>query len=216
MSSKYDIAYRIDRTNHGGGILMYLSCELAHKRNLGLEIFCNESLWVEIKVNKESYFIGLFYNPRTADPIFFYAFNKIIEKAFDFTSNIIFLGDMNEDLLNLRLHNLKDVLLLNSLQNIIDEPTHKLVLLDPIILHEDMSPLNQGIIIVPPEISDHSAIYVHVPFEYHLNGTFTRNVWMYKFANYELLNKKNLSLIGHVFKKVLLVKLVYYLQMFFL
>ena len=42
-SSKYDIPYRIDRTNHGGGLLMYLSCELAHKRILGLETFWNES-----------------------------------------------------------------------------------------------------------------------------------------------------------------------------
>ena len=78
-----------------------------------------------------------------------------------------------------------------------------------------MSPLNQSIIKVPPEISDHSATYVHVLFEYQLNGTFTRNVWIYKYANYELFNKKNLSFIGHVFKKVLLVKLVYYLQMFY-
>ena len=97
MSSKYDIPYRIDRTNHGGGLLMYLSCELAHKRILGLETFRNESLWVEIKVNKESYLIGLFYSPRTADPIFFDALNKNIEKALDITSNIIILGDMNED-----------------------------------------------------------------------------------------------------------------------
>ena len=28
-SSKYDIPYRKDRTNHGGGVLMYLSCKLA-------------------------------------------------------------------------------------------------------------------------------------------------------------------------------------------
>ena len=117
---------------------------------------------------------------------------------------------MNEDLLNPRLHiNLKDVLLLNSLQNIIDDPTRQLALLDPIILHEDMSPLNQGIIKVLPEISD-----VHVPFEYELNGNFTRNVWMYKYANYELFNKKNLNLIGYIFKKVLQVKLVCYLQLF--
>ena len=102
------------------------------------------------------------------------------------------LGDMNEDLLNPRLHNLKYVLLLNSLQNIIDEPTRQLALLDPIILHEGMSPLNQGIIKVPPEISDHSATYVHVLFEYQLNGTFTRNVWMYKYANYKLFNKKKI------------------------
>ena len=71
MSSKYDILYRIDRTYRGGGLLIYLSCELAHKRILGLETFWNESLWVEIKVNKESYLISLFYSPLAADPIFF-------------------------------------------------------------------------------------------------------------------------------------------------
>ena len=100
---------------------MYLSCELAHKRILDLKTFWNESLWVEIKVNKDSYLIGLFYSPRTADPIFFDDLNKNIENALDITSNIIILGEMNEDLLNPCLHNLKDVLLLNSLQNIIDE-----------------------------------------------------------------------------------------------
>ena len=30
MSSKYNIPYRKDRTNHGGGLLKHLSCELAH------------------------------------------------------------------------------------------------------------------------------------------------------------------------------------------
>ena len=37
-TSKYDIPYRKDRTNHGG----------------------DESLWVEIKVNRDIYVIGLF------------------------------------------------------------------------------------------------------------------------------------------------------------
>ena len=63
-------------------------------------------------------------------------------------------------------------------------------MLDPLIDHEDMSPLRQGIIQVPNEISDHRATYVHTPFEYPLHGTFTRNVWIYKDANYELFNKK--------------------------
>ena len=97
---------------------------------------------------------------------------------------------MNEDLLNPNMHHLKDVLLLNSLHNIISEPTRQLALLDPIILHDDMSPLNQGIIKVPPDISDHCATYVYLPFEYPVHGTFTRNVWMYKNANFELFNKK--------------------------
>ena len=63
MSSKYDIPYRKDRTNHGGGLLMYLSCGLAPTRVIDLVTFWNESLWVEIKVNRESYLIGLFNSP---------------------------------------------------------------------------------------------------------------------------------------------------------
>ena len=53
VSSKYDISYRKDRTNHGGGLLMYLSCKLAYTRIIGLETFWNESLRVEIKVNRD-------------------------------------------------------------------------------------------------------------------------------------------------------------------
>ena len=85
---------------------------------------------------------------------------------------------MNEDLLNQNMHHLKDVLLLNSLHNIISEPTRQLALLDPIIIHNDMSPLNQDIIKVPPDIriSYHCATYVYLPFEYPVHGTFTRNV----------------------------------------
>ena len=40
------------------------------------------------------------------------------------------------------MHNLKDVLLINSFHYIIAEPTRQLALLDPKILHEDMTPLN--------------------------------------------------------------------------
>ena len=60
------------------------------------------------------------------------------------------------------------------------------------IVHEDLSPLSQGIIQVPDEISDHCATCIHISFEYPLHGTFTRNVWIYKDANYELFNKKNI------------------------
>ena len=59
-------------------------------------------------------------------------------------------------------------------------------MLDPIILHEDKSHLSNGIIKVSSEICDQCATYVHIPFEYPLHEAFTRNVWIYKDANYEL------------------------------
>ena len=105
---------------------MCLSCGFAHTRIIDLETFWNESLRVEIKVNRECYLIGLFYSPRTADVIFIDALNKNIEKALDITNNIITLGNMNEDLLNPNTHNLKDILLLHSLHNIKSEPTCQL------------------------------------------------------------------------------------------
>ena len=70
------------------------------------------------------------------------------------------------------------------------------------ILHDDMSPLNQGIIKVPPDTSDHCAIFVYLPSEYLVHGTFTRNALMYKNANYELFNKKSPNSTGHVFIRV--------------
>ena len=40
----FDEPYRNDRTNHGGGVLMYLNSCLAHTRRPGLETYCNESI----------------------------------------------------------------------------------------------------------------------------------------------------------------------------
>ena len=100
---------------------------------------------------------------------------------------------MNEDLLNPNVHNLKDILILNSLNNVISEPTRQHALLDPIIIHNDMSFLHHGILEIPPEISDHSATYLYLPFQYPLHRSFTRKVWLYKNANFELLNNKILQ-----------------------
>ena len=57
---------------------------------------------------------------------FFYNINQNIDKALDTTNNIILIRDMNEDLRNHNMHNLKDVLLLNSRLTIIAEPLPKL------------------------------------------------------------------------------------------
>ena len=42
----FNVPYRKDRSNHCGGLLMYFSSSLAHKRRPDLETYCDESLWV--------------------------------------------------------------------------------------------------------------------------------------------------------------------------
>ena len=67
LSNAYSKPYRKDRTNHEGGILAYLNSSLRHARRLDLEIFCDESIWIEVK----------------GKTVFFNSLNLNIEKAFD-------------------------------------------------------------------------------------------------------------------------------------
>ena len=46
LSDSFDVLYRKDRTNHGGGILIYVSKNLNHERMHKLEIYSHESIWI--------------------------------------------------------------------------------------------------------------------------------------------------------------------------
>ena len=74
-------------------------------------------------------------------------------------SNIIIVGDLNEDLYNEHFRNLSDILIVNSLVNIINSPTRQHALLDPIIIPDDISFLDSGVIDIPGNISDNKATY---------------------------------------------------------
>ena len=100
---------------------------------------------------------------------------------------------MNEDLLNPNVQSLKDILILNSLNNIISQPTRQHALFDPIIIHSDMSFLHQGILEIQSEMGDHCATYLYLPFQYPLHISFNRKVRLYKNTNFELLSNKMLQ-----------------------
>ena len=190
LGDKFDIPYRKDRTNHGGGLLVYLNKNIIHCRIPELESFCNESIWVKIKKDSELLLLGVFYSPKTADIDFFNSLNNNLEKAYDISQNLLLLGDFNEDLLNCNYYHLKDLFYINSLKNVINEPTRGNAILDPIIVPTDFSYLDTGTILVPPNISDHNATYIILPFSYSTVHTFERNIWLYNKANFDSLNNK--------------------------
>ena len=117
---------------------MYLNSELVHNHKTELEVYWDESIWAKIKVKNTNFLVGLFYNPKPHDLNIFNCLNLNIEKALVVSKNLIILGDMNEDLLNPNFHNLKDVIIINSLQNIMLEPTQLGAILDPILISEDI------------------------------------------------------------------------------
>ena len=188
MFEHFNSPYRKDCTHHGGGVLVYLSNDLFHKRKPELEVFCDESIWVEIKARNESVLLGVFYSPRTSDANFLNGLNRNIEKALEISTNVIVLGDLNEDLLNPNVHGLKDVMILNSLVNVVSDPTRINALLDPIIINDDLTFLDAGTIKVPAHISDHSATFITLPFQYEPKSPYTRTVWSYNLADFNALN----------------------------
>ena len=46
-----------------------------------------------------------------------------------------------------------------------------------------------GVTDTPAHISDHKATYLIIPFHYDIQNAYTRLVWLYKRANFELLKQ---------------------------
>ena len=156
------------------GLLVYLNSSLAYERMDALEIFWDESIWIKVKQNNQFYLFGIFHSPKTSDKHFFDCFNQNLEIALDISKNVVIVGDLNEDMLNPNNQNLKNELLINSLNNIITEPTRGRAFLDPILTSFDQTVLDTGILQVSPEISDHYATFITLPFEYNIHYTFKR------------------------------------------
>ena len=85
LSDVYDSQYRKDRTNHGGGVFIYLNKNIISQRMPDLEIYWNESIWIKIKQKSESFLLGVLYSPETSDAKFFEQLNQNIEAALKIT-----------------------------------------------------------------------------------------------------------------------------------
>ncbi len=189
----YSTPYRKDKSAHAGGILIYVSDHLLSEREPNLEIFCDECIWLKVKTNCEKYFLCTLYRQPSSSVDFWEALNRNLETAIDSTNKIIIVGDVNEDQLNERNHKLKDILILNSLKNIITSPTRitdtSSTLIDPIIVDQDQAIIKSDVLPIPNDISDHSATLIILPSELSSNTSYTRTVWNYKRADFDKLNE---------------------------
>ena len=190
LSDVYDSPYRKDRTNHGGGILIYLNKNIISQWMPDLEIYWNESIWIKIKQKSESFLLGVLYSPKTPDAKFFEQLNQNIEAALEISKTIIIVGDFNEDLLNDSKHYLKDVLLINSCRDFVNEPSRGQALLHPILVSFEHSVLDTGVLDLPPFISDHTAPFITIPFDYPISSSYKRLVLLYNRGNYQELKEK--------------------------
>ena len=130
-----------NRTNAGGGVLIFVKSHLVCTERQDLSHPFLEAVWVEIISKKTKYLIGNVYRPPSTTPAFWGLSSAILESPMNSCKHLIILGDFNKDLLNANLHNLKDLILLNNLRNLILEPTRitdtSSTLLDPIFISDE-------------------------------------------------------------------------------
>ncbi len=161
----YNNLYRKDNTAHSGGLLVYVTSSIPSRRIIDLEIILPESIWVEIKDKSNKYLICNVYRPPHYGVEFWDRMNICLERASEIGTRIVLVGDINEDQLNPTNTKFKNVLMLNNMKNIINEPTrvteHSQTLIDPIAITGDISIYDSGIIQTPPEVSDHRGTYVY-------------------------------------------------------
>ena len=67
---------------------------------------------------------------------------------------LIIVGDLSEDLLNPNHHNLRNILLISSLQNTISEPIRLRALLDQVILSDEFLYLDAYTLSIPDTITN--------------------------------------------------------------
>jgi exonuclease III len=90
----HNMLYRMDKSNHFGGIVIYIADHLTSKRILELDHYLPESLWVKIQNKTESFLLCTVYRQPDSTVEFWNRFNLCIEKAFELCDKVIIVGDL--------------------------------------------------------------------------------------------------------------------------
>ena len=179
----YDMPYRLDRTSHGGGILVYVMKGIVSHRRTDLENIDDEVIWFEIVLNSVRYLISVTYRPPNTPQQFWNRLERSLSLALDETNYVAVLGDLNIDFFQPLPLPVLDLIHSKGLINIITDPTRisqtRRSLLDPILITESIKVIEQGTISVETEISDHEATFAVLTSPCGIHSVFRREIWLY-------------------------------------
>jgi len=189
--------YRRYITPHSGGVAVYISNGLFCRRRLDLELSLVQFIWLDVKYKPTCFLLCVIYRPPNARVALWNDINLRIERALDVNHNLIIMGDLNENLLVSNNVNLRTILLLNTLENVINEPTRITAtfsaLIDSIIVSSSIVFCKSGCLAVDNTISDHKLTFIYVRSTPETNVCKTRKVWLYNRADFQRFNELNIT-----------------------
>ena len=160
----YDIL-RSDRKRNGGGVCMYIRCHVNYENRPDLIPNDLEAICLEIKqANSKSFIISSVYRPPNTSVETFSKIEKLIQQVDNENKEFYLLGDLNCNLLDSSLSNVKtlqEIMQLCQLTQVINEPTRVTKstksILDVCITSSPEKIIQSGVVHLG--ISDHSLIY---------------------------------------------------------
>ncbi|CAC5371324.1 unnamed protein product [Mytilus coruscus] len=165
----------------------YAYQDICVKRRKYLEFGASELIRFEVFIPNFKLLICAVYRQPGNGTDFWNSFDYSIEQALNFTKNVLITDDLNVDLLTECNHRRNEIIQYN-MTNIIEEPTRFGPLLDPILISNDNISIDIEVIQVDRAISDHDATLVHLKIPFLNKKSYTRNVWLYKHAEFISLN----------------------------
>ena len=185
IMKEFSKPYRRDRhTDNGigsGGVLIYARNSIYHKHRPDLEVTDLEATWIETRLNQEPFLIGCFYRPPNARVSYWDLIDESIKKAGNTPFKYVVLGDFNFDFLAPPSNHLQRIMNLNSLQQIITQPTrytdNTATLID--IILTPCPDIIQRSEVLPPVHSDHCCPFIVVKSSSPHKFTFRRTIYNY-------------------------------------
>ena len=191
----YQRPFRRDRgLNNGtvgyGGVMAWVSDQIACKQRSDLECDDIEAMWLEIRSANQKFFVCTLYRTTSnSDRTFWDKMQDMITPLFEMGAIFYIIGDINADLLTNEGRKLNDFIESNSLHSFITEPTRitdqSSTILDQIVTNRPET-VKSTSVEQPVSSNDHCTIVASLSFKKKIAHAYKRTMWDYKNANFEL------------------------------
>ena len=182
--------FRLDREGHGG-VAIYVKEDILCTYRPDLEVDNLEAIWVETKIDQNTFLIGCFYRPPSARVGYWDLIEDSLTKAGNTPHKLIVLGDFNTDLKSdlpydiLHSRYLRRIMYQNNLAQLINEPTR---ITDNTARQIDLilttcPDLVQNSGVLPPIDSDHHCVFSDIKCNIHRNKAYKRIIYNYNKLN---------------------------------
>ena len=177
--------------------MVYFENNIRFSRRDDLESANVESMWFELFTKQSYILVNITYkSTRLCDQHFWTLFHDMLKAAIDENVNTISLGDLSKNFMVNLPACVLDILTVNRLTNLFVNPTHfsgnSETLIDPILVTNSIPVIDSYTMPIARSISYHDGTYMYVAIHsgYDHNISFTRDLWNYKRAHYDLLKSK--------------------------